>query len=274
MSRGRYLGVALALVSSALLQPTVQAATGQQPTQAAGQTGGTTTSAIDPVAKNALDRMGALLRSLRSFQVQATISRDDVLVDGEKVQLDSVANLVAQRPDKFRLEQTSDRQQRFFLYDGKAFTMWAPRSGYYTTVAAPPTMLEVADLLESKYDIELPLVDLFRWGSPRADEGSITSAKDIGPSTVGDTTCEQYAFRQPGLDWQIWIQSGDYPLPRKVVLTTMTDEARPGYTAVYTWNLAPSFDASSFTFVPPADAHPIPIQEVLPAQPSTQGGQR
>jgi len=81
---------------------------------------------------------------------------------------------------------------------------------------------------------------------------------------VGGTTCEQHAFRQRGLDWQIWIQRGDYPLPRKVVLTTTTDEARPEYTAVYTWNLAPSYDASAFTFFPPSGAHRITIEEAAP----------
>jgi hypothetical protein len=218
--------------------------------------------------------MGAFLRSLRAFQVQATISRDDVLVDGQKVQIDSEANLLTQRPDRLRLEHTSDRQQRLFFYDGKTFTLWAPRSSYFATVAAPPTILEVADQLEAKYDIELPLVDLFRWGGPRSESATITAARDIGSADVGGTTCEQYAFRQQGLDWQIWIQNGDYPLPRKVVLTTMTDDARPEYTAVYTWNLAPSYDASAFTFIPPSDAHRIGIQEVRPAQPSTLGGQR
>jgi hypothetical protein len=67
-------------------------------------------------------------------------------------------------------------------------------------------------------------------------------------------SCGHYAFRQAGLDWQVWIQMGDYPLPRKLVLTTMTDEARPQYTATMTWNLAPSFNDAAFTFVAPKDA--------------------
>ena len=138
-------------------------------------------------------------------------------------------------------------------------------------MSAPPTLVELADQLEAKYNIELPLVDLFRWGN-RSESATITSARDIGPSECGGSTCEHYAFRQPGLDWQIWIQNGDYPLPRKIVLTTTTDEARPQYSAAYTWNLAPSFDASAFTFVPPRDAHRITIQEADQArQPQSRG---
>ena len=76
----------------------------------------------------------------------------------------------------------------------------------------------------------------------------------VGPSQIGGVTCGHYAFRQEGLDWQVWIQLGDYPLPRKLVLTTLTDEARPEYVATYTWNLAPSYNDEGFTFTPPAGA--------------------
>jgi hypothetical protein len=252
-----YPAVALALALGAQTEPPIPAAAARSQPQAA--------RAIEPEAMGALDRMGNFLRTLRAFQVEATISADDVLEDGERVQLDSMASLVAQRPDRLRLEVRSERQQRFFFYDGKAFTLWAPRSSYYATVSAPATLGELVDQLEAKYAIDLPLADLFRWGGPRSDSAAITSAKDLGPSEVGGTTCEHYAFRQPGLDWQLWIQNGDYPLPRKVVITTMTDEARPQYSAVYTWNLAPSYDASAFMFVPPRDAHRITIQEALPA---------
>ena len=38
------------------------------------------------------------------------------------------------------------------------------------------------------------------------------------------------------------------------MITTKTDEARPQTSAVYTWNLAPSFNDAAFTFDPPAGA--------------------
>jgi hypothetical protein len=261
MQKKMYSAVVLAVACSAI-SPSAPAAGKQPPAQIGGPSARAT--AVEPEAIAALDRMAGYLRLLKAFQIQASITIDEVLADGQKVEVESQTDLIAQRPDRLRLEVTSDRQQRFFFYDGKAFTLWAPRTTYYATVPAPPTLLELANLLESKYDIELPLADLFRWGTPESDEAAITAAKDVGASAVGGTTCEQYAFRQPGLDWQLWIQSGDYPLPRKVVLTTTTDKARPRYAAVYTWNLAPSFNAAAFTFVPPGDAHRITIEEAAP----------
>lgn len=226
----------------------------------------TASSDIDPDAMTALTSMGTYLRSLKAFQVEAITTKDDVLDNGQQVQYDTHVDVVASMPDRFRISVNGPRQQRIYLYDGKTFTIFAQRVNYYAEVPAPDTVGKLASVLDEKYDIHLPLEDLFYWGTPRSDVAAITSAIDVGPTEVGGITCEQYAFRQPGLDWQIWIQLGDFPLPKKLVITTLTDEARPVYTAVLTWNLAPSYNDAAFQFDPPGDAHKIAI---APADAST-----
>jgi hypothetical protein len=216
---------------------------------------------IAPEAMEALDHMGAYLRTLKEFQVQAVITSEDVLTDGQKLQYGSTTNILAQLPSKLRVAVEGEQKSRLFLYDGQAFTLFARRAGFYATVPAPDTIAKLIDVVNDKYDIDIPLLDLFLWGGPRASANEITAADDYGPGVVEDITCEHYAFRQPGLDWQVWIQSGDHPLPRKLVLTTTTDEARPEHTSVLTWNLAPSYSADAFVFDPPSDAHKIVFAE-------------
>lgn len=231
-------------------------------------------AAKDTAAMNALSRMGQYLSRLTEMQVSAAITKEDVLTDGQKVQTSATANLVTVRPNRLRLAVDGDRQQRLFLYDGRSFTLFAPKLRYYATASAPPTIIQLADSLEDRFGIELPLVDLFRWGSSEAPFAEIRAARDLGPSPVDGVTCEHYAFRQEGLDWEVWIQEGEHPLPRRLVLNTLTDEARPQYTATYTWNLAPSYDESSFTFVAPADAHAIAFSQVRPQYVPGQPGQQ
>jgi hypothetical protein len=215
----------------------------------------------DPDAIRALERMGDYLRTLKSFQIRSETNRDEVLDDGQNVEFDGVVDLIVERPNRLRADVTSDKQQRLYFYDGKSLSIWARRLNYYTTVPAPPTIKELVDRLSSKYDIELPLVDLFYW-SDRDNTAGITSAADLGPSQVDGVTCEHYAYRQDGADWQVWIQLGDYPLPRKVVIRTTSDDARPRYASVMNWNLAPSFNDAAFTFVPPPDAKKIALVEL------------
>jgi hypothetical protein len=218
-------------------------------------------SAVDPDAVEAVKKMGAYLRTLKSFQVIDDVSNDDVLEDGQIVQNNKKVDLLAAMPNRMRVEVTSDQTHRLYLYDGKNFTVWGRLVNYYATVPAPPTIGELFKVADEKYDIELPLIDLFKWGTNDDDIRAIKTAVDIGPSTVEDVTCEHYAFHQEGADWQIWIQLGEFPLPRKLVIRTLTDEARPQHSDTLTWNLAPSFNDDAFVFSPPVDAKRIVLAE-------------
>jgi hypothetical protein len=221
-------------------------------------------SAVDPDAIEAVKKMGVYLRSLKSFEVTTDVSQDDVLEDGLIVQHNSKVDLLAAMPDRLRVDVTADEKHRLYLYDGKNLTVWARLVNYYATVPAPPTIGELFKVADEKYDIELPLLDLFKWGTSESDISNIKTAVDIGPSTVEGVTCEHYAFHQEGADWQIWIQLGEFPLPRRLVITTLTDDARPQHSDTLTWNLAPSFNADAFVFNPPADAKRVALAENKP----------
>jgi hypothetical protein len=218
-------------------------------------------AAIETGATAALEKMGTYLRTLTVFQVVATTTDEDVLDNGQKIQYAGVTTILARKPANLRAQVVNDRQERVFLYDGKNFTLFAPRLNYYAVIAAPPTILQLANTLSEKYDFTVPLEDLFQWGSSGKTADNIKAAIDVGPSVIDGTTCEQYAFSQDDIDWQIWIQRGDYPLPRRLVITTKTDEARPQHTAVYIWNLAPSFNEAAFKFDPPQGAQRVVIAE-------------
>jgi hypothetical protein len=218
-------------------------------------------SAIDPDAVEAISKMSAYLRTLKSFQVLSDSTNDDVLDDGQVVQTTTKVDLLAAKPDRLRVEVTSDDRHRLFLYDGKTFTVWGRLLNYYASVPAPPSITRLIDVAEQKYGIDLPLIDLFTWGSKDDDVKKIQSAADIGPSTVDGVTCEHYTFHQEHVDWQIWIQLGEFPLPRKLVIRTLTDEARPQHSDTLTWNLAPSFNNEAFVFNPPPDAKRIVLAE-------------
>jgi hypothetical protein len=250
MKRKGHIGSAMAIfamVACASLQPMVARA--QTPAR----------SNVEPGATLALEKMGAYLRSLKAFQVEAATSTEEVLEDGQKVTFEGTLNAVVRMPDRLRVSVNSDRRDRLYLYDGKDFTLLAQRVNYYATVPAPATIGKLAEMLDTKYGLGLPLEDLFLWGGEQSL--GLTGAMFVGPSQVNGISCGQYAFRQDGLDWQVWIQMGDFPLPRKMVLTTTTDEARPQYTQTLTWNLAPSFNDAAFTFVAPKGAGRV----VMPA---------
>jgi hypothetical protein len=216
-----------------------------------------------PEAIAALEKIGGFLRTLKAFTVRADTDIDEVLDDtGQKLQFGSVVEFHVRLPDRLRADITSDRKQRQFFYDGNTLTLYAQRVKYYASVSAPPTLRETLEAAVQKYGLEIPLSDLFFWGTNEARLEDIQSAITVGPSSIGGILCDHYAFRQEGVDWQLWIERSDTPLPRKLVITTTTDEAQPQYVARLTWNLTPQFDDTWFTFAPPADAHKIVLREV------------
>lgn len=243
------------MLSAAGLTVLATTALAQQPAQ---------TSLVEPDAMAALNKMGSYLRTLKSFQVEAATTDEDVLENGLKIQYSGISKILVQMPNKLRAEVSDDRRQRQYLYDGKTVTLYAQRLNYYATLPAPDTIAKLDDKLDEKYATNIPLADLFRWGVPGWSANDITLATDLGPAVVAGTTCQLYGFRQAGIDWQICIQKGDYPLPLKLVITTTTDEARPQHTAVYSWNLAPSYNAAAFTFIPPAGAGKVVFAETKP----------
>lgn len=216
--------------------------------------------AIDPDATAALDKMGAYLRTLKAFEVQSQTTIDEVLDSGQKIQFGGSVELKVRRPDRLRVDISSDRKQRQMFYDGKSVTLYGPRVKYYASVPAPATLAELADVLGTKYGIELPLADLFYWGTDKAPVGNIKQADYLGPAQVDGTPCDHYAFRQQGVDWQVWIQKGGAPLPRKLVITSTADPAQPQYTSVMRWKTAAQLDDKTFAFAPPAGAQRIVLQ--------------
>jgi len=220
------------------------------------------TPAIDPKAVAALEKMGKYLRTLKNFELKGDTTLEVVDDSGQKLQFPGTVQYQVRPPTGMKLTVKTDRKEREFFYDGKTFTVYGPKNKYYASVDAPPTLHGLIEVARDQYGIELPLPDLFLWGTPDAPTSALTGARFIGPARIDGTVTEQYAFRQDGVDWQLWLEQGDKPLPRRLVITTTDDPAQPQYAADLTWNTNATFKDSAFTFVPPKDAARIQLVEV------------
>jgi hypothetical protein len=212
--------------------------------------------ARDPSALEALNVMGRHLRELKSFEVHADTTIDEIADDGQKLQFGGTFDYKVKRPDRLRAEIDSDRQQRTLYYDGRTLTQYAPRMGYYATVSAPGTLRELGDMLREKYSLSLPLTDLFRWGAEKDDAAGLTAATFIGPAKIAGAECGHYAYRQADADWQVWISKASN-LPCKIVITTLDEPQQPQYVAIFTWKPNVVLDDKAFVFEPPKTASRI-----------------
>jgi hypothetical protein len=219
-------------------------------------------NAVDPGSIQALKDMGAYLQALKRFRVSTELTGERVLADGQKLQHTATANMEVERPNKIRVVMHSARSERELFYDGETVTLYTPAQKYYSTVEFSDTIGALIGRLRERYGVELPLSDLFIWGTPAAPIDKIESAMNAGQDFIDDDLCDHYAFRQGSLDWQVWITTGGKPLPRKLVITNRADEARPQSVSLVDWNLKPTFKDTVFKFVPPKGATKIEIVPV------------
>ena len=213
---------------------------------------------IDPGAEKILRRMTDYLAGLQQFSVDTHNTLEAVLTSGQKIQFDSAVSLIVQRPNKLRAERKGDLVSQVIYYDGKSLTLYNPSDKFYAVATVPGTLEEMLDFARGALDIDAPAGDLIYKNAFQLLMQDVTSGFIVGKTAVGGVRCDHLAFSGPEVDWQVWVQDGDKPLPRRYVVTTKDVAGWPQYTvAMSNWNVAPTVADARFSFVPPAGARKI-----------------
>jgi hypothetical protein len=185
-----------------------------------------------------------------------------VLTSGQKIQYTGAARTTVQRPNRLRAERAGDITRQSFFYDGRTLTLFNPDDHYYASVPAPATLGAMLDFARDSLDVVAPAGDLIAEDAYAHLVAAATSGFVVGKSAIGGVRCNHLAFRGPGVDWQIWIEDGDRPLPRKYVITTVDMAGAPQFEVTMSnWTTTPDVSTKQFEFVPPAGARKI---EFLP----------
>lgn len=218
----------------------------------------------DPLAMKALQDMGAFMRTLSHLHVIATSDTDQVLESGQAIQFSAQTEMIAVRPDKLRLSVVDGPHQRTLFYNGKIFALFDQEQRYYASGDAPPTIEALVDDMSSRFGVVLPLADLFRWNKATAEAVGISSALYIGDQDVNGQLCAHYAYRQPGVDWQLWVRLGPRPLPCRLVITRTDTEGLPRHSVQYLWKEDKPASDAVFNFEPPKGVSAVPLREFIP----------
>jgi hypothetical protein len=254
---GAALALCLAVGAAGCSQKPTQSAaapTPAAPAAASTETASADKAVVEPDAVDALRRMSTYLQTLNAFELTTNTSLDLVNTHGQRLTLDGTTRYKFRRPNGFVVDLQTDYKNRRFYFDGKQITVYAPDFGYYASVPAPPTIREALDFMSAKYGIVLPLEDLFRWSDPANNRAeSLTSAFRVGTATLNGVDTDHYAFREGDKDWQVWIEQGARPIPRRLVIVDRTDPANPTYDARLTWNTSATPSSDQFVFKPGRD---------------------
>ncbi len=213
---------------------------------------------VDPEAARLLKRMTEYVGSQERFSLETVNTVEVVLDSGQKIQFTGGARTTVQRPNKLYSERVGDVLSQTFYYDGQTVTLVNPDDGYYASVSAPPTIDGMLDFAREELDVVAPAGDLITMDAYSRLMSDARSGFVVGKSYVGGVRCDHLAFRGYDVDWQIWIEDGDKPVPRKYVITTIDMEQAPQAEILVTrWNSSPEIGAKQFEYSPPAGARQI-----------------
>lgn len=220
-------------------------------------------SAVDPQADKLLRRMSDYLVQAQFFSVNAEIWQDVQLGSGQQVQAGRMVDLQVRRPNRFHAEVHSTRHNRGLYYDGQTLTLLNRAQNFYGSIPAPATLDEALDVASERFGITLPLEDIIVSDTYKSAMAKITSGIHLGPVTVLGVPCEHLAFSLGKVDWQIWIEQGARPVPRKIVMTYKDEPGSPEYTAILSgWDFQTKLPDFVFNFEPPTGAAKIDVTEI------------
>ena len=217
-------------------------------------------SAIDPRSDALLKRMSAYLTALPSFTVRATNTLQVMLVSGERLDFEAVSDVSVRRPDRMRSRRSGVAGSADFFYNGKTVTIFDRGTKFFTVNPAPPSIDGMLPALGELLGVDVPGADLLYTDVYDGLMAEVTQASHVAIEDVGGVRTHHLAFRGREVDWQIWIEDGDRPLPRRYLITTkwMTGAPQFGVT-LNDWNVSPQLDDKTFIFDAPPEARKIDV---------------
>ena len=226
-------------------------------------------------AKSILKAMSDYVGGQKTIEITFDSDIEVITPQLEKLQFTSSGEMLLSRPDKLRAHRAGGHADVAMYFDGNTVTIYGKSIDSYAQFDAPGTVDQLVAALREGHGVALPGADLLLSNSYDSLVAGVLDAKHVGSGVVDGRLCAHLAFRNHDTDWQIWVESGGRPVPRKMVITSKTLNAAPQYTVrVKTWKTDVVPARNAFAFVPPATAQRlrpdalVELDELPPAAPT------
>jgi len=182
----------------------------------------------------------------------------------EKIQFASSGKMLLSRPDKLRLRRTGGYADVEIVFDGKTISALGKNINSFTQMEAAGSIDQLVGKLRDMNILSAPGADFLGTHVFEDLMSGVIDAKHIGLGVIDGVECEHLAFRNRDIDWQIWIDVGARPIPRKYVITSKGIGAAPQYTLrIKDWKTDTPAAADAFAFTPPPGANKVALEALI-----------
>jgi hypothetical protein len=192
--------------------------------------------------------------------ISATYDADIEVItnDLQKIQFASSGQMLLSRPDKIRASRIGGYANVELVFDGKTLSVFGKNLNAYAQTETTGSIDQLVAGLRNEYGVAIPGADLLLSGAYEELTKDVLDAKHIGRGVIDGVECDHLAFRNNDVDWQLWVEVGSRPIPRKYVITSKAVTGAPQYTLrIKDWKTDVQVAADAFAFKPPADAKKV-----------------
>jgi hypothetical protein len=223
-------------------------------------------------AKAVLKSMSDYLASQKTIEFSFDSDIEIITPELEKIQFTNSGEAQLSRPDKLHAHRLGGYSDVELFFDGKTVSIFGRSLDGYASFPAAGTVDQLVAALRAGHGVALPGADLLASNSYDLLVAGVIEAKHMGRGVIDGVECEHLAFRNAETDWQLWVQVGSSPIPRKMVITSKTVNSAPQYTLrVKSWKTGGTLAANTFTFVPPAGASKLGPEALIELDEIPQG---
>lgn len=222
--------IALALGLTLTTRPVVGEERAQAPTGAAAPA--LPTQPIEPHVEQVLSRACSLLSSHKMLSYHAEITFDSVLPSLVKLQYSAAMDAAVERPNRLAISYQSDLGAKRIWYNGQTLTIFDPAHMAYASIGVPDTIDAMLAQVANEKNLSIPLKGFDVSDPCEVVHKAVLRSKYVGLNDAGGVDCDHLAFIQQDADWQLWIEHGKKPVPRKIVITYKKLPTQPQWEAV------------------------------------------
>lgn len=204
-------------------------------------------------AKSILKAMSDYVSSRKTLRLTFDSDIEVITPQLEKIQFTNSGDALLSRPDKLRAHRVGGYAEVEMFFDGKSVGIFGKSVNGYAQFDVPGTVDHLIEALRIGHGVSLPAADLLLSNPYNTLIADVMEAKHLGRGVIDGVECEHLAFRNFDTDWQIWVDVGDKPIPRKLVITSKTVNNAPQFTLrIKDWKTGFDPGPDAFTFTPPA----------------------
>ncbi len=212
-------------------------------------------SSVEPEADKVLRQMSDFLKAQKHFVIRAETSYESMLDSGQKLTYLNQITTYVKRPNRLYIHRTGMVRNQEIFYDGSSLTLYSRNKNMYASAKVPGTIDEMLDYATQVLNLPAPGGDLFYSHVYEGLMSDVLSGIYVGKNKVNGVLCHHLAYRGADVDWQLWVEAGDKPIPRKYIITSKWTTGAPEYSlTIYEWDSEKVIPEERFHFKAPEGA--------------------